>query len=174
MTLCWQLIVRVAFRQMEAYQGEPLRSLVHWLSRVLRCNCAAVWLWSSLTHRLDCLYHCAKFSFLVLNCTNVHFYGSFGDIRRKCLVKVRMRVSLNVGVSSEFRPHAVFFCWSLQPQRPMTVFIFDGSRLPPGALLGELSLCVSMRAHKMSSREKSRFLHDYRGGKRRVSHVALL
>lgn len=42
-TLCWQFSVWVLFRQTQAYQCEPLLSVVDWLSFVLRCNCAAVW-----------------------------------------------------------------------------------------------------------------------------------
>lgn len=42
-TLCWQFSVWVLFRQTQAYQCEPLLSIVDWLSFVLRCNCAAVW-----------------------------------------------------------------------------------------------------------------------------------
>lgn len=42
-TLCWQFSVWVLFRQIQAYQCEPLLSLADWLSFVLRCNCAAVW-----------------------------------------------------------------------------------------------------------------------------------
>lgn len=49
-TLCWQFSMWIQFRQMQTYQGEPLLSLVDWLSFVLRCNCAAVWHYSPLTN----------------------------------------------------------------------------------------------------------------------------